>query len=45
MANEILKFPQLAKTFEEISENGYQEFYSGNLSVRIIAENTKMGIV
>jgi gamma-glutamyltranspeptidase len=43
-ANEILKFPQLAKTLEKISENGYKEFYSGEISVKLIAENNKMGI-
>jgi gamma-glutamyltranspeptidase/glutathione hydrolase len=42
--NEILRFPQLAKTLEKISENGYKEFYSGEISVKLIAENNKMGI-
>ena len=41
--NETIKFLQLAKTFEKISENGADVFYNGEISVKIVSENNKMG--
>ena len=42
--NEIIKFPQLAKTLEKISESGPSVFYNGEMSTQIVNEINLNGI-
>lgn len=40
---DLLKNPDLAKTYEELSENGVDYFYTGSLADKIVGEVTKTG--
>jgi gamma-glutamyltranspeptidase/glutathione hydrolase/leukotriene-C4 hydrolase len=41
--NDLIKYPQLAKTLQIIADGGAKAFYDGELSPKIIAENNLKG--
>ena len=41
--NDLIKFPQLAKTLKIIADGGAKAFYDGELSAQIVAENNLKG--